>query len=79
VIRSLICSTVLGAHPEIKRLTAIPLLVFGVEWGVSSKPPARGRGYGPDTAAHLFLKHFFFFCYYMTSLSILEIYPLSDE
>jgi hypothetical protein len=28
-----------------------PLSFFGVKWGSSSKPPARGRGSGPNIAA----------------------------
>jgi hypothetical protein len=50
VVRSLICSTVLGTHPEIK-VNNCPFVVFGVMWKVSSKPPARGRGSGPSMAA----------------------------
>jgi hypothetical protein len=40
VVRSLVCSTVLGAQRQ--RLTTVPLSFFGVRWGVSGKPPVRG-------------------------------------
>jgi hypothetical protein len=50
VVKSLVCSTALGTHLEIK-LATVPLSIFGVLWGVSSKPLARERGSGSIIAA----------------------------
>jgi hypothetical protein len=50
VVRSLICSTVLGTHPEIK-VNNCPFVSLWGQVGVVNKLPMRGRDSDPNMAA----------------------------